>query len=142
MNTVPVAEDQRANWARFADDVRNDAMRIQTAVLCGRKQEAAEKLQQFHLTGAAALCALRDAGAPMPEEIEPAPAVPIDLLNTRATRRFVAALEAAIEAAREVDRERHPEADDDVTGFGLVELLVKWREEVYGPDGRGEGVNR
>jgi hypothetical protein len=61
--------------------------------------------------------------------------VPLDLLDTPANRRLLAALEVAWTAAREVDYERG--YGDDGPAQDLEDWVAGTKEEIYGPAGSG-----
>ena len=65
--------------------------------------------------------------------------LPLHLLDTPASRRLLASLEAAAEAAAEVDRERGWVHEGEPCGYGetLQGLAATVRQEVEGPRGSG-----
>jgi hypothetical protein len=78
-------------------------------------------------------------GASRPGKPAPVDTLPLELLDTPATRRLVEALETAASAAADVDRERGwIDADGEPSGIGetLAGLLYQWRRDVYGPSGK------
>jgi len=67
-------------------------------------------------------------------------ALPLEMLNTPATRAYLAALEEATRAAEAVDRERGwIDEDGECIGFGetLAGMVLGLRREVFGARGRG-----
>lgn len=142
MTTLPVEQRQVDAWTRFANDVRNQAMRIRTMIAGRRLDDARESLLTMHLQAAAAMVSMEEAGGATPGELPPPAAVPLHLLDTPANRRLARCLRDAYEAAVEVDRERgaytEGEPEDGPAALPIVELLWRVEEECYGPAGRGE----
>jgi|SRR5579872_2160660 len=84
MSTIPVEQERLDSSARFADDVRTEAMRIRTDVTCRRLPEAHEKLTQLHLTAAAALVSAHEASASLAANLAAPDPMPLELLDTPA----------------------------------------------------------
>lgn len=88
-------------------------------------------LAALELQGAAVGVAMEQAGADRPGSLPAPPDVPLQLLDTPANRRYLAALQEAHTAALTVDQERYG-SEDGPAACVLSELVAVVEIEVYG----------
>ena len=102
-------------------------------------REALEHVMRARQTAWTTYRSMLDAGAAPVESYGVPSPVPLHLLDTPATRRLLAALEAATEAANDVDRERGWLHEGEPAGWGetLAGMAYTLRVEVEGPAGGG-----
>jgi hypothetical protein len=104
-----------------------------------RAREAYERAKEARDTADQALKRLLALGASRPGGQVARDTLPLELLDTPAARRYLAALEAAAEAGAELDRERGwLDENGEPVGHGetLAGLALEMRREVYGPEGK------
>lgn len=132
-----VEDEELARWARFADAVRNDSLRLCRLLAGGKMSDANRLLMEMHLAAARTLSAMELAGAEIPSYLPRASDTSLTLLTSEANRRYCLKLREAWEAAIEVDKERgcYPDGPADL----LADRLARVEREVYGPAGLGEG---
>lgn len=116
------------------------------ALIPGDLEEAKRQAKTAREACTDAVTRLGAMGAKIPGvEDAPTPAawvVPLNLLDTPATRRLLAVLEEAAAAGAEVDRERGwLDADGDPTGYGETYegRALALRSEVFGPADKRQG---
>lgn len=131
-----VPQDRLDAWAKTANRIRRDTLKIGKLMAGGERQAADELATELHIEAAGLLVSLRDAGARMPDGFPSSPNVPLHLLDTPANRRLARALREAYEAAIEVDLERGYGEDGPAEHIG--ELLGRVEQEVFGPAGARE----
>ncbi len=143
-----VPQDDLNLWRRFATDLRTTMARARLA-LAGKRFGEVDGLLE-HTEGAALRMGKRldQAGAEKPTDADGRrPALrhetPLELLDTAKNRRYADALRAAWEAGLAVDRERYgSDIGTDGPAGALQLLLIETETEIYGPAGRGEGIER
>lgn len=121
-------------WRRMADAVR--------APLNALKRQVRASTPAWELATQADDAArtlgleLERGGAQRPPEHVQRPNVPLELLDTPANRRYLAALQEAWECALAVDRERYGESiGTDGCAQAVEFILCDVQEEVRGPQG-------
>jgi hypothetical protein len=100
---------------------------------------AYEQAKQARTNAEQALNRLLSLGVARPGPAVARDALPLSLLDTPATRRLLAALEAAAEAGAAVDKERRwVDEDGEPVGHGetLAGMALVIRREIFGPEGR------
>lgn len=140
---MTIAQETLDRWRAFAEQVRTATFSVRHAYARGQREQAQDTLQGLHADAIAAGLSLDAAGARTPPALPTAPAVPLHLLDTPKNRRYADALRAAWEAGLVVDRERYGERIGTDGCAQVVEMVLADVEmEIYGPQGRGEGVRK
>lgn len=145
MNTA-VAQSELDHIATLADNAMAAAGGASTAVGmflqigdASLVREALEQARTARRHSEQILRRLLALGASHPAGVSGGDTLPLDMLDTPANRRFLAALEAAAEAGAEVDRERGwIDESGEPIGHGetLAGLALLARREIFGPEGK------
>lgn len=133
-----IQQEELDRWAQFVDEVRVKMPLLDTLIAQRKLPEARAMAMALHLSAASVLARMEREGAGLPDYLPAAPNVPLELLTSEKNRRFARALREAVEAAVEVDKERDwfPAGPSCL----LADTLHRVEVEVYGPNGKGEGV--
>ena len=84
--------DQLNRWRAFAELARSTAVSARLCYARGKVQQGRELLADLEMQGAAVGVAMEQAGADRPGSLPPPPVVPLQLLDTPSSRRFLEAL--------------------------------------------------
>jgi hypothetical protein len=126
---------------RAADRSVRSILEAQGALMQGDPDEARFHVDEANEAAQNLFLLLRDAGANVPGAPASAP-IPLELLDTPATRRLLDALQYAVECAQTVDRERGWTMDGTASGEGIGltdsvgDVYERFRQQVEGPRGR------
>ena len=101
-----VSTEKLTAWNRFAELARQTSISARLAFAKGEAQRGRVMLSELAEAAAAASVSMEAAGAALPSGAPQGLQVPLELLNTPASRKYARLMREAYEAAREVDHER------------------------------------
>ena len=136
--SLDTRQDQLDAAARLTDRAHDEAAYAGGMLRRGDTQSAAKHAKAAEDAAENALEILLALGARRPGQAVAADSLPLELLDTPASRRLLAALEEAQKAGEALDRERGWLHDGEPCGWGemLGGMVLTLRVEVEGPQGK------
>ncbi len=143
MNVPTVTQEDLNRWRRGLAEMRGNVSRARGALSRADAAGALATLTETEDAAARLGVFMEQAGAERPPEMRPRPTVPPEYRASEKNRAYADALRLAWDAGLAVDRERYG-SDIGTDGCAqVVEMVLADVEmEIYGPAGRGEGINR
>lgn len=136
LDRIAALVSQAGNAAGFCGNTIAGAKHLQNF---GMLDKALDQATEARKSADQALKRLLALGASRPGGSVARDTLPLELLDTPAARRYLAALEAAAEAGAELDKERGwIDENGEPVGHGetIAGLALEMRREVFGPMGK------
>ncbi len=136
-----VDQNELDAWARGMEAANANVTRADAMLQRGEVDQARDYLNRVQEANWYLLQKMLRGGADRPVRLQSSAEVPVELLDTPATRRLLALLRQAQEAGAAVDRERGWTQDGEPCGWAeaVARLAFPLALEVEGPQGRGTG---